>query len=215
MRPGTYRKALLLGLIATLAPALASCGGRGGESTSPGRAEPTPRTVAAAPGGDERRGHGASRAEERHSPPAPGFEQSGTLDIPAFGVEASVRQRKAAGSVLEAYLRAREARDWALACHYLRASARSEVEELAAQLDPQNANGRCGAALETVLKFLKTDYRDLAEEGISSLRIKPGSGAGFALFHGSDGADYWAAMRVEGGAWRMLSHSPTDLRASR
>jgi hypothetical protein len=134
-------------------------------------------------------------------------------------VEAHTTEREAAESVLGAYLKALEQGDWARACRYLIASTRAQTEALAAGVAPEQAKAGCGSALETTIRFQKAETRDLADSGVSSLRIKrgklAGEGAGFALFHGSDDADYWMAMKVEGGEWRVISISPTDLAASR
>ncbi|HWI96825.1 MAG TPA: hypothetical protein VNS60_12230 [Solirubrobacterales bacterium] len=79
----------------------------------------------------------------------------------------------------------------------------------------------CGEALEPWSKSpLGSSGGDgspiYAPEGISSLRIQKGGssgdGAGFALFHGSDGTDRWLAMKVEDGKWKLLSASPQPFR---
>jgi hypothetical protein len=155
-------------------------------------------------------------APARKSPeskPAPGFRQKGKLDIPAFGVEASESQRKGVETALVGYLQALEEDKWTLACGHLLAATKRQLVAFAARLEPSEAES-CGSALEFSFARLSKDPRNPVTEGVASLRVKPGSGAGFALFHGSDGSDYWMPMKVEGGEWKILSTAPTDLNAS-
>jgi len=195
LRPSS-KPAGAVALVLLAALCLAACGSDDGSSTTPG---------AAAVEGP---------AAEGRSKPAPGFHQSGKLDIPAFGVEASDGELAAAEVALEGYLQAREAGEWAKACGFLLAPTRGQIQAFARRLDPAKGRTCAGAFQLTTTKFAK-GTENLATAGVSSLRVKPGAGAGFALFHGSDGADYWMAMKVEGGSWKVLSTGPTDLTASR
>jgi hypothetical protein len=88
------------------------------------------------------------------------------------------------------------------------------MREAAARLDPAAGKSCAGALRLSTTKYSKS-RENLATAGVSSLRVKAGAGAGFALFHGSDGADYWMPMKVEAGKWKVLSPAPTDLSASR
>lgn len=156
----------------------------------------------------------AAPIESPESKPAPGFHQKGKLDIPAFGVEASKGQRKSAEAALEGYLQALGEDNWNLACGHLLTATRRQLVAFAARLEPSAAKS-CGGALELSFARLSKDPQNLAAGGVASLRVKPGAGAGFALLHGSDGADYWMPMKVEGGEWKILSTYPTDLTESR
>src|SRR6478752_4677040 len=139
-------------------------------------------------------------------PPTPGFHDgSGQTDIPAFGVEASASTRTDVENVLGAYLRAGGKGEWARACTYLLRTVSAELSELARRSTPNLGPG-CAAMLPRVIK-LSTRDRDpyFGTAQLSGFRIKEGAGAGFALFHGTDGNDYWVAMKVEGGKWKILS----------
>lgn len=145
-------------------------------------------------------------------PPTPGFKDaSGQTEIPAFGVEASSGERAAVEVVLGAYLRAIGADEWSRACTYLDASVEAELVKFARRSSP-DAEAECAAALPQILKLLRR-YQDpyFGPARLSGLRVKDGAGAGFALFHGEDGNDYWAAVKVENGRWKVLSTTPTRL----
>jgi hypothetical protein len=138
------------------------------------------------------------------------------LHLAEFGKEAAEARRREAGGVIEEYLQAKGAGEWEKACAYLAADVKAQAEGLA---KAQGTEGGCGPALAMIVKTFGGDNRAgplQASQGIASLRVqeggRSGEGAGFALFHGSDGADYWMAVKREGGAWKVLSPAPQPLR---
>lgn len=145
-------------------------------------------------------------------PPAVGFrDTSGQTNIPAFGTEAPVAERRRAQESLDAYLTARERDAWGRACHYLTVPTRSQLLELIAKSTVENKT--CAEALRLSSKvalFGRRPYHGPAT--IAALRIKEGPGGGFALFHGNDGTDYWIAMKRQGETWRITSTVPEPLR---
>ena len=152
-------------------------------------------------------------AVERTDPPVPGFEDtSGVTDIPAFGFEATADQRGQAEISLNAYLGEIGARRWQRACASLATPSRKELLTLIAQAEDVKERN-CGEALRLSLAG-RNPYTARAE--VAALRIKTGDlagdGAGFALFHGRDGSDYWVTMRSEGGSWRVSAIQPQELR---
>jgi hypothetical protein len=186
---GTLGKfAIALFLAVTGATGLAACGG-GDDSTS---------------------GESGSRAvtSAATDPPTPGFEDgSGRTDIPAFGVEADAGDREQVEQVLNAYLLAAGEGEWPRACEYLAESISAELERFAKR------SGRgCVASLPHVIDLI-SKYQNPYFGSVSrlGLRVKESAGAGFALFHGDDGSDYWVAVKIEGGRWRVLSTLPTPL----
>jgi hypothetical protein len=138
------------------------------------------------------------------------------LHLAEFGNEADGGDRAEVEEVLTAYLAAVGAREWEAACSYLTGEDQTQL--------PQSTSGgpdsgSCGQQLpRAVESFSGSGQSKLttAPQGISSLRIKTGGlsgeGAGFALFHGGDGNDYWMAVKREGGEWKILSTTPQQFR---
>lgn len=138
------------------------------------------------------------------------------LHLAEFGKEAAQGRRMEVQGVIEEYLEASGAGEWEKACAHLAADVKAQAEGLARQ---QGKEGGCAPALAMIVKtFGEVSGAGLPQvsQGIASLRIdeggRAGEGAGFALFHGSDGADHWMAVKREGGAWRVLSVAPQSLR---
>lgn len=157
-------------------------------------------------------GSGSQSESPEPAAPAAGFhDTSGVTDIPAFGSEASPVQRSAARQVLSAYLRATGEGEWTRACAHLSAITMGQLQQVVEQL-PRAKDESCGEALRLLLQ-LGPSYQGPTK--LVALRIKEGGGAGdgagFALFHGNDGIDYWVTMRLEGGQWKVLSTAPQPL----
>jgi hypothetical protein len=134
------------------------------------------------------------------------------LHLAEFGDEASGGNRSDASEVVIAYLKAAGAKEWVKACGYLAAEAKAQAAELAKQSAPDERS--CGENLSRLVKAFEQGAESplYAPSGILSLRIEEGGlngeGTGFALFHASDGKDWWLAMRREGGKWKTLSTTP-------
>jgi hypothetical protein len=182
--------------------------GRNGEGSGAGQSHGRDQETAASTGGSTT----AVEPPEASDPPTPGFEDSSEqTDIPAFGVEASGDDRAAVEATLNAYLQAGGAGEWSRACSYLEGGIAGELANFSG--DPnRGGEGGCATALPRILELAKR-YQDpyLGPAHLSGLRVKAGAGAGFALFHGEDGNDYWAAVKVEDGRWKILSTLPTRL----
>jgi hypothetical protein len=143
------------------------------------------------------------------------YSAPGKLHLAEFGHEAEGESRGEADEVALGYLEAAAHEEWANACGYLMEQIKAELTQLFAKSDPSAKD--CPEQLAQMSKSQlwrkASDGSPIsAPEGISSIRIKEGGlargGAGFALFHGSDGEDHWLAMKVEGGEWKVLSTSP-------
>lgn len=154
----------------------------------------------------------AGVAKEPTDPPAPGFtDNSGVTDLPAFGIEASPAERGEAQESLSTYLDALRAQAWDKACAYLDSAAIAQLRQLTAKV-PSITDKSCGEALRLVStspSAQPSPYNGPIE--LSALRIKRGGGAregaGFALFHGDDGDDYWITMRLDDGSWKVTALS--------
>ena len=132
------------------------------------------------------------------------------LHLAEFGAEADSEGRQEVSSIVSSYLAAIAAGHWERACESLAASLESLI--------PTNDPSSCGGALQSAVSaFERAAGRESisAPEGVASLRIqtggRAGEGTGFALFHGSDGKDYWLAVKREGGEWRLISVVPQPL----
>jgi hypothetical protein len=198
--------------------------GRGGERFSAGKGARAGlsgggENSAAETHVQERRREARERAayeRKRYGSPSPqsapfakysGSSSQGKLHLAEFGSEAEEAARREVQGAIGEYLQATRAGGWALACGYLAAEARAQVNELA------KSEG-CGTGLTAVIRMLgKNDTLSVEpSDGIASLRIqeggRSGEGVGFALFHGSDGGDYWMAVKRQGGEWKVLSVVP-------
>lgn len=134
------------------------------------------------------------------------------LHLAEFGGEAGDDERAAAQTAILAYLRAERESEWEVACTYLAASVKAQIGELTragAEGTSTDAARSCGEGLREYVTMFTAQGPDAvidAPQGISSLRTK--DGAGFALFHGSDGEDHWIAVRLEPSGWKVISTVP-------
>jgi hypothetical protein len=173
-------------------------------------------------GRDDESSRGASAgaeqpAPEPSDPPAPGFQdRSGVTNIPAFGVEANSAERSAAQQALSGYLALARGREWQAACGYLAATMKLQLRRLLRK-SKEIERKKCGEALRLLVSRPSNGsslYYGPVQ--LAALRIKrsggAGEGAGFALFHGDDGADYWITVRLEAGEWKLTSLAAQKLR---
>ncbi len=205
------KPAAVLALAASIA-CLAACGGD--ESSTPPTRSPAPSDGATTAETAETAGLSSPGTISPRSAEFESEDPGAKLHLAEFGGEATGDDRKAVSTLVVAYLQALGREDWAKACTYLLAEAKAQAQQFAAQTAPGTGAG-CGETLPVFAKgpggwdSARPVY---ASEGIASLRIKvggrAGDGAGFALFHGSDGAEYWMAVKSSGGGWKVLSAAP-------
>lgn len=141
------------------------------------------------------------------------YSAKGKLHLAEFGEEAAGGDREAVQKIVGSYLDAVAAGEWSEACNYLLTETRAQVIGLSPDA------GDCPTALR---RFVEggaggTDSQTVtAPEGIASLRLQSGGpageGAGFALFHASNGEDLWVAVKKRDGSWRILSANPQAFR---
>lgn len=136
------------------------------------------------------------------------------LHLAEYGDEQSAEERAEVGSALKAYLQATAAEEWDTACTYLAAGMKGQFETVAQQAK-SSPKPNCGDILKAFVEKPTPGvvrFQVLGPEGVASLRIKEGGlageGAGFALFHGTNGKDYWMIVRREGGQWMINSMVP-------
>lgn len=202
--------------------ALPTEGGTAGQGPGPTTPPPSsaPATTTSPSSSKEESRRDARRREayerKRYGAPSPqsapfakysGPASEGKLHLAEFGEEADGGERAAVGAAIAAYLAAAKAGEWASACRYLAAASQAQgascPKQLATAFSPSGG--------------LDRDELPSAPEGVASLRIetggRAGEGAGFALFHGGDGSDYWVAVKREDGDWRLLSVTPQPFAA--
>jgi hypothetical protein len=230
---GHPRKVVIALVLVALALCITACGsGSEGpsDSTASGSSDNGPTSTNASTAANESPSDGTTAGEAEddggEGEPAPNdpygevSSRSATFDekgqtlkhLPEFGDEASSSERGEAQETLQAYLRASGAGDWAKGCDYIAQSIELQVEQIAKQIEDQS----CGGALQKLATISKSNFPDDTDVAVTSMRIKKGdaagAGAGFALIHGSNGKDYWVAMKVEGAEWKLLTVVPQPFR---
>jgi hypothetical protein len=183
---------LIATLVLMMVASLAACGGSQDDSTTP-------------PAKSEGVVSARSTAFQKYS-----GKGAGHLHIAEFGIEASDKDRREVQSAIDTYLKALGNGEWDRACGMVSEVLKQEIAEIAAQ-----AQGAPRPSCGEILKALSKASRGQGEQspisaprGISSLRIREGPGAGFALFHGSNGEDYWITVKRETGTWNVTAAAP-------
>jgi hypothetical protein len=147
----------------------------------------------------ERKPHGANHQKADH-------EFSGSNS--EFGREASKTERERASRVINGWMQARAATDWAGDCSYF---SRRYRHRLVAEDAMGVSNGEvqnCPQALAFFGIAASGDYKNTLAGPIDSLRV--GGGQGIALYHGRDGSDWSVPMEREAGKWWVAIAAPTE-----
>lgn len=191
---------LALVLVALLASALAACGGDGSDDSTAGSAA----TATAETPGSTLPGSGGSSGEASTAFRTPGGDNS----IQNFGDEADATEVEEATAALAGYMQARAEGDWAGSCDYLAEVAVKPLEQLTEQ-SPQLKGKDCGAILAALSAGTPASARaNTMSDGIASLRVE--GERGFALYHGTEGVDYFVPMVKEDGEWKVSTLAPTE-----
>lgn len=222
MIAGPRGGAVVLAALALL-PLLAGCGGNGTSTSTSGLAREggaaKARPLGASAEAKKEKPYQPDRDGAEGKPPNPArgalspqseefskFDGRHGLHLAHFGEEARRGRRGEAEAVIVAYLHALDSRSWNRACALLSAAVKAQVEQLAGLPGCERALARFVGSSHPSSGALA------APEGVSSLRLQKGEGsreaAGFALFHGGDGSDYWMALKAEGDRWTVLSATP-------
>lgn len=182
---GVCRRALLLGLAASVV--LVGCGG----------------------GSD---GSGETTAERFYpwlkGPSREFLKPGGDNAVQTYGREASKAEREQASRVIAAYMRARAARDFETECRYF---SRNYIESLVDRDATKVTKGRvttCPGALDYFGPAASSDFKNTLDGPIDSLRIQEGHG--WAQYHGSDGRDWVVPVDKEDGKWLVGIAAPLD-----
>lgn len=131
----------------------------------------------------------------------------GDNSIQDYGEEAAAEERAAASAVVAGFMRARASGDWATVCDYMASATLKPLEQLASR-SPQFKGKDCAAMLETLTGTAPDSTRASTLSGsIDSLRFK--GDRGFALYHGTDGQDYYLPLVKEDGEWKVGALAPS------
>lgn len=131
----------------------------------------------------------------------------GDNSIQDFGEEADAEERAAASAVVVGFMRARANRDWAAVCGYIASATLKPVEQVASR-SPQFKGKDCVGILEILTGATPDSTRANTLGGsIDSLRVK--GDRGFALYHGTDGKDYFIPLVKEDGEWKVGALAPS------
>lgn len=126
--------------------------------------------------------------------------------VQAFGDEASPGERAKASQVVQAWMRARVAEDWAEDCKYF-----SRVYSTALVKDANEVTeGRvksCPAALDYFGPDASGTSGNTLTGPIDSLRVK--GARAYAQWHGPE-EDWVLSMRIEGGVWKVDIAGPLE-----
>lgn len=225
---GVSKPLLALAAIALLVLALSACGG--GDSSADSTASTTsPEATATSPadgGGEagvpsdrtqgegEDQGSGAT-AGSKSSGDSSADEGSAAFRTPGgdnsiqdYGEEPDEGEFEAANTVLTDFMEARAKGDWSGMCAELAEAAVAPLEDLASRA-PQFKGSGCAAILKTLLGSSPAASRaNTLTTDIASFRVE--GERGFALYHGSEGADYFVPMMKEDGEWKVGALAPSE-----
>lgn len=169
-----------------------ACGCGGGESTG---------SVEATTGNDAR--------STELSPHERNFQGPDGRAQSAFGHEASRAERAQASRVIEGWMRARAATDWAADCSYFsRRYRHALVAEDATEVSDGEVQN-CPQALAFFGIAASGDYENTLSGPID--RFGVAGGLGIALYHGNDGNNWAVTMEKEAGRWWVAVAMPNEL----
>lgn len=132
--------------------------------------------------------------------------RDGDNAVQTFGREATKAEREQASEVIQAWMKARAAQDWAKDCSYF---ASEYIHNLVATDAMQVSGGKvktCPQALAYFGHQASGSYKNNLTGPIDSLRV--GEGHGYAQYHGNDGHDWIIAVSREDGRWLISNATP-------
>jgi hypothetical protein len=168
--------------------------------------------TAAGCGGDEATGEPETAAKQERLYPwlkGPSREfliRDGDNSVQTFGHEASKAEREQASGVIQAWMKARAAQNWAKDCSYF---SRHYVYTLITADAMKVSNGKvknCAQGLAFFGHAASGSYKNNLTGPIDSLRVDEGQG--YAQYHGSDGHDWVIPLEREDGKWWVANSTP-------
>ena len=201
---------LLTALLLTLAPA--ACGSGSSEPTSGAASavQPPPADTPAAKGDGSDDKREKPKAEADSGGGAKQFEvRGGDNSIQEYGEEQSGSEFAAAAEVLHAYLDARAAGAWDVACEQLAAAV---TDELVRQLGAAQGGEKAGCReilVSLTASVPAAALREAARAEVGAFRVSGGSG--FLLFRGARGENFFIPMHREDGDWKVAAIAASPL----
>lgn len=132
--------------------------------------------------------------------------RGGDNAVQTFGREATKAEREQVSEVIQAWMKARAAQDWAKDCSYF---SRKYIHRLVAEDATQVSGGKvknCPQALAYFGHEASGSYKNTFAGSIASLRV--GEGHGYAQYHGNDGHDWVVPVEKQGGKWLIIVATP-------
>lgn len=126
--------------------------------------------------------------------------------VQTFGREATKPERERVSAMIQGWMKARAAQDWAKDCSYF---SPAFIHNLVANDAEQVSGGKvktCPQALAFFGHKASGSYRNNLTGPIDSLRV--GEGHGYAQYHGNDGHDWIITVTREEGRWWIATASP-------
>lgn len=208
-------KLLLAGALALLLTmGIAACGGDdSGDSTAASTATTTEEPVPGQSSSDEQEGSGGESGGSDGSSQGEGsaafLTPGGDNSIQQYGAEADDEEREAASAAVLAYMEARADSDWEAVCEHMADATLEPFEEFTDKTG-QLKGKKCPEILETLTGSAPASSRtNMAADGVASFRFEDDQG--FALYHGTDGTDYFLPLVKENGQWKVGALAPTAL----
>jgi hypothetical protein len=166
--------------------------------------------MAAAGCGGDSSGDTASSTEKVVYPEGPSREfyvAGGDNLIQFYGREASAAEREKASRVIEDWMRARAASDWAKVCRYSDAATIDYAHRTASEITKRKVTD-CPKAMTVVFARTERSPANTMTGPIDSLRV--GEGRGYAQYHGRAGHDWIVPVTNEEGEWKAATFDPVD-----
>lgn len=126
--------------------------------------------------------------------------------VQTFGREASKSERSQANEVIQAWMKARAAQNWAEDCSYF---SRRYIHTLIYTDAVRVSGGKvknCAQGLAFFGHRASGSYKNNLTGPIDSLRVS--GGHGYAQYHGNDGHDWVITVERENGKWWVSIASP-------
>lgn len=225
---GVDKSLLAVALAMLLTVGFAACGGDDSDdstaaSTAPATQGTTPTAAPEDNGsakpekepGDDRGGSSGGAGESSSDAGSSPQEGSASFRTPGgdnsiqnYGAEADEEEREAASATVAGFVAARSKGDWEAVCGYMAAAALKPLEQFAARA-PQFKGKECPDLLEALTGPAPASTRaSTIGDGIDSLRFE--GERGFALYHGTDGKDYFLPLVKEDGEWKVGALAPSE-----
>jgi len=126
--------------------------------------------------------------------------------VQTFGREATKSEREKVSDMIQGWMRARAAQDWAKDCTYFSPAFIHQLVDTDATQVSGGKVKNCPQALAFFGHEASGSYKNNLTGPIDSLRV--GEGHGYAQYHGNDGHDWIITVTREHGRWWIASATP-------